>query len=237
MAKFCTNCGKKLQDGEVCTCVKEKTSMASSFDVKESIDQTLDLVKGLFLKPTETIKKYVNQDNMILSIILLVLGAVISGLFVLVLLKEVIGVAFGMLFGASQSLFSSSMNMEIPYFKVFLITTLVAVATYFLEALIAFVFSNKWFKVDVDYKKMIHLFAALSVFTSLAFLASILGVYISFYIVYGLLLANFIVRTIVFAISLKEIWNTSEAHTMYTVLGTILITVLLVVLIVPKLFA
>lgn len=230
MAKFCTNCGKKLQEGEVCTCKKEV-----KVQIKESLKQVLELGKGLFLSPTDTVKKYVEQNNIWLSIILFVLGGLITGVFSLIFVKEMVGIAFGMMFGAT-SLFGSSLTMEIPYFQIFMSTVITVIVIYFVEAAIAYLVLNKCFKIDFDYKKMIHLFAALSIFTTLAFLISIVGIYLSIYIVYGLLLAAGIMTTVVFALSIKKIWETKDEQVMYTVVVTLLTVTLLISLVIPRLF-
>ena len=235
MAKYCTNCGKKLEDGKECTCVKEKNHSVS-FDLKESIDQTVVLVKDLFVKPTDAVKHYVSNDNLVLSIILLVLGGIITGLFGMVLVKELVGIALGMMFGGSSSLFGSSIHSEIPYLQVFFITTISVIIVYLIQAAITFVVGNKCFKIEMNYKNMVHLFAALSIFNTFALLISIIGIYISIYIVYGLLLASSIMTLAVLILSLKKVWKMQESHLMYTVLATILLTVFLVLLIVPKLF-
>lgn len=230
MAKYCTNCGKKLEDGEVCTCKKEL-----SFELKESLEQVVELGKGLFLKPVDAIKKYVEHDNIILSIIIIVLGGIVAGLFALTFVKEVIGIALGMIFGSASSIFGSSMNMNISYVPVFFITMFSVIVIYFLQAAITYVIGNKCFKIEFDYKKMVHFFAALSIFTTLALLLSIVGIYLSIYIVYGLFLTASIMTTVVFALSLKKIWKAKEEQVMYTVVITVLTVTLLVLLILPRL--
>ncbi len=230
MAKFCTNCGKKLQDGEVCTCKKEM-----KVQIKESLRQVFELGKGLFLSPTDTVKKYVEQSNIWLSIILLVIGGLVSGIFSLIFVKEIVGFALGMMFGVS-SLFGSSLTMEIPYLQIFMSIVITVIIIYFTEAFVAYLMLNKWFKIDFDYKKMIHLFAALSIFTTLAFLISIVSIYLSIYIVYGLLLTAGIMTTVVFALSIKKIWKVKDEQVMYTVVITLLTVTLLILLVIPRLF-
>ena len=52
MAKFCIHCGRKLEDGEVCTCQIEK--QVNTHNIGADI---LDVIKGMFVKPVDTIKK------------------------------------------------------------------------------------------------------------------------------------------------------------------------------------
>ena len=52
MAKFCTNCGKKLKDGEVCNCKKVEISTK---DFNSYMTSLLNVLKGMFVKPIDTL--------------------------------------------------------------------------------------------------------------------------------------------------------------------------------------
>ena len=76
MAKFCTKCGKKLEDGQVCDCTKTVSQSASqantgsqstgNIDFNRGLNDYLDIIKGIFTKPADTIKKYA-QSNKVLA--------------------------------------------------------------------------------------------------------------------------------------------------------------------------
>ncbi len=96
MAKFCTKCGKKLEEGKVCKCDKEKNTnveevkqttnkkvvVDTNIDTKEITNNVLEIVKGIFIKPVETCKKYATIKNINLGYILLALSALASALFI-----------------------------------------------------------------------------------------------------------------------------------------------------------
>ncbi len=105
MAKFCTNCGKKLEEGKTCSCKKETKEVAATevkessnkkvvvdttVDTKEITNNVLEIVKGIFTKPVETCKKYATVKNIKLGYILLALSALASALFITFTLSNTI---------------------------------------------------------------------------------------------------------------------------------------------------
>ena len=82
MAKFCTNCGKKLKEGEVCDCKKD------SIVNNETTQKALDLVKGMIYTPIDTIKDFTKKSSFNLAMILVGVLSVITGLFVMSLCKN-----------------------------------------------------------------------------------------------------------------------------------------------------
>ena len=65
MAKFCTNCGKKLKDGEVCNCKKVEISTK---DFNSYMTSLLNVLKGMFVKPIDTLKSFIADSNFVFSI-------------------------------------------------------------------------------------------------------------------------------------------------------------------------
>ena len=66
MAKFCTKCGKKLEDGKTCDCQKNKKveekvveTTSTQIDIKESLMDCINVFKKIFTKPVEAIKEFV----------------------------------------------------------------------------------------------------------------------------------------------------------------------------------
>ena len=51
MAKFCTKCGKKLEEGKTCDC--EKTTVVNN----NMVNDYMEVLKGMFTKPLDTMKK------------------------------------------------------------------------------------------------------------------------------------------------------------------------------------
>ena len=85
MAKFCTKCGKELKEGQTCDCQKkgnsETKTVTVNIDVKESCMDCVNVVKGIFTKPVETIKDFVCDSKLISAIIMIVVAALSSGLY------------------------------------------------------------------------------------------------------------------------------------------------------------
>ena len=74
MAKFCTKCGSKLVDGKCPNCENKKSEVPTTgFDMNEMIE----VVKGMFTKPVDTIKEVVENENITISSILIGINAII----------------------------------------------------------------------------------------------------------------------------------------------------------------
>ena len=79
MAKFCTKCGKKLEEGEKCTCsqnVSTTTANAGSVDFNQLFNDYVNIIKGIFTRPSDTIKEYAKGGKFLLGIIALVIKMV-----------------------------------------------------------------------------------------------------------------------------------------------------------------
>ena len=122
MAKFCTKCGKKLEEGEVCTCsqntAKTSTSAAAgSVDFNQLFNDYVNIIKGIFTRPSDTIKEYAKGGKMLLGIIALVINCLVSGLFFYFFMDKAFGGLMGM-FGGYGSLMSSA-GMSLPFGRIF----------------------------------------------------------------------------------------------------------------------
>lgn len=111
MAKFCTKCGKKLEDGQVCDCDKnekkvvEKTKEAQ--DLSKMANQYVDVVKGMFTHPIDTIKKYAKEEHFALGLIMIVINSLVMGFFIWLLAKELMEISF-----ASSSMFGNMLDYD-----------------------------------------------------------------------------------------------------------------------------
>ena len=108
MAKYCTNCGKKLKEGEACDCKKE------SIMNNETTKKALDLIKGMIYTPIDTIKEFTNKSNFNLAMILVGILSVITGLFAMSLCKNGLNLAYS----GIESMMSRT--IEIPYMKIYI---------------------------------------------------------------------------------------------------------------------
>lgn len=169
MAKFCTNCGKPLVDGKPCDCVVNQTEMNMKFDVKEFVE----VAKGMFTKPADTIKGFVKDENLVSSIILLAMNALIVALCVCLAWKPLMTAGFG---GVD---IVSAFNVEIPYVKIFLTVTIGVAVSYALLALLFYVIADKLFQGKSSYQKMLALLGCTSIITSVTVLVAMIFSFIS----------------------------------------------------------
>ena len=176
MAKFCTKCGKKLEEGEVCTCsqntVKTNTTAAGSIDVNQGFNDYLNIIKGIFTRPSDTIKEYAKGDKFLLGIIAIVINCLVSGLFFYFFIDKAVGGLMGM-FGGYGSLMSSA-GMSLPFGRIFFMGLLFMVFWFAVCALVLFVIANPILKDKMDIKTSFALVGVCSIFTTLTTVAALI---------------------------------------------------------------
>ncbi len=115
MAKFCTKCGKKLEEGKKCDCtevkktkkveenntekVTEKVTEASEkvnevitvVGNNEYVKQVTEIAKNIFVKPLSVVKKYASNKNINLGYILMAVAIVAQALFVTISTDKYVG--------------------------------------------------------------------------------------------------------------------------------------------------
>lgn len=224
MAKFCTKCGEKLVDGKCSNCDYKKSSTNyedikdKSFDLsKEVFDvvggytkRIFNLIKELFTKPVTTIKTYTKAENTSLSCILLLLASISMGLLILVAIKEIYGYLFGGI-NNYESIFTSYVQtIKIPYFKIFVVSNFIVISFYLLEAFILYFALDKILKIKFSFKKALNYVSLLSIPLMCASFLSILGVFISIYIVYALIIFALLFTFTYFVLGLNDVVRISE---------------------------
>lgn len=212
MAKYCSNCGRKLKEGEKCDCMAN----TSSVDLQGGFNHALELFKGMFTKPVDTIKSHTNASNFALSSIIIVIMGIITGLFAMLLTKETID---------SSALFSYGIGgmssfIEIPYFRIFIITTILLIALYYLQALILHLVAGKMFKANIDYKESFNFLTSLVVYTLAGIIISFIGVLISPMVVIIIMAIVMMFNLTTFALGIKETFKLNDAKTMYSIILT-----------------
>ena len=106
-------------------------------------------------------------------------------------------------------------------------TTVLAVIFYFLEALILWLIVEKLLKKKFNYKKIFNIIGLLSIYNTIAIIISILGVYLSTYIVILLAIATTILNIATLALILKEVVKVDTNKLPYVLLGSKLATLIL----------
>lgn len=140
MAKFCTKCGKETVDGVCPDCKEVKTEVVAteSVDIKQSFMDCLEVVKGIFTKPFDTIKSFVADNKFVTGIILIILTALSGGIYRLAGLK-----------------IAANDFYEPEYLKEFMTTFVTDVAEYALIAFVGYLVVTMLFKGTATIKEML----------------------------------------------------------------------------------
>lgn len=189
MAKFCIHCGKKLKEGEVCNCQEN-----IKIDTSNLGNKILEIVKGIFINPIDTIKENGTATNFNMGLILSGIFALATSLFTLSLVKNAYSL-IGSMMGSSYYLLSSY-SVEIPYFKIFIITLLATIALIFIFTGILYLVNSIIFKGKKDFKKIFTLYSVNSVIASIALVASAIFMYINVSLGLIIVLLGFILNMV-----------------------------------------
>lgn len=185
MAKFCTKCGKKLEDGQVCDCSKkEKVTEAKTKeaqDLSNMANQTMEIAKGLFTHPIDTIRKYGREEHFVLGLILIAINSLVLGLFVWLLVKELMSVTsgYGMLLGEMADFdFSSLGELKVPISVLFKAAMFGAVG-FLSHAGMLYLFAGPVMKGKENAKQFFSLIGVCSVLTTISTLVACVLMYMS----------------------------------------------------------
>lgn len=180
MAKFCTKCGKPLEEGEVCSCQTVATQSVEQKVVEnQSVDQQPDFqyqpaampaqtanpsqaeafVKRLFSnillllkEPVEMGREFIESADVTMAMAFIVIQGIISGVFGMAVEGKAVATLKSSM-GFLSGMFSSS-AIKIPYLKSFFGTLVISVIlTLVLAGLL--LAANLIFKNQVTYKEMI----------------------------------------------------------------------------------
>jgi len=243
MAKFCTKCGKKLEEGQVCDCnsaTKEAvvaTTTSNGFDFNETLNSYIDMLKGIFVKPVDTIKKYATSNNFILGLIALALNCIISGIFLYCFCSEAMGMFSSLMGGYSSLLSMGGMSIEVPFMQTFLYGILYMAVWFVVTALMVYVMAGVIFKDKIDIKKAFALVGVTSVFTTVTTLVAIILTYISIKIMTVVLLIAGIFYLTYLCQGISEITKVEKNKLAYVFIPAISVATFVVVYILPKILA
>ena len=175
MAKFCTNCGKKLVDGKPCDCMKKQSKKVEEVEVVESnagdmLNDFLEAFKGIFAKPVETMKKYANSSKIILAMIMIAVNSLVFGLYVYLFAKESIGLFSSSLLGIGRA-------ASVPA-SVFFWPFLFMIVFFFALAGLLYLFCGPVLKDEVDFKEIVGLVGVNALLTTVTILVALIFIFI-----------------------------------------------------------
>jgi len=196
MAKFCTKCGKKLEDGEVCSCTKAASKKEAKVEKKEKeehvetatvvaaspspandyVNNYMEVAKGIFTHPVDTMKKFGTSENFTLGLIMIAINCLVTVLFVYLGFKELtsnmgeLGSIFSMGYGYGSA--------EIPTEVLIKIFVMMA-GGFATTAAMLYVIAGPILKTNADIKQLFALVGVCSVLTTITTIVALICMYIS----------------------------------------------------------
>ena len=240
MSHYCEKCGRPLTEGEVCYCdvehveyqgneanntlpteigVKKKVNTAN-IDFSKYVNEIVNVFKGIFSKPVDTIKDFISEDKYISGIVLLVLTAISGGIYRIAYLKSTYNPANDLI-SKLGNYFMGEAPAKPAYFKEFFKSFGGDVLRYALIVLAFYVIVNTILKLKGSYKQAINVvaisFVALIIAnllkTVLVFSDSTILGYVSSYIS----TFSYLFEIIVLSYGIKEVTGIDKNKLLYVI--------------------
>ena len=176
MAKFCIHCGKKLKDGEVCDCMANVSVQTNDLGTN-----LLDVLKGMFVKPIDTIKTYTDEKHFNLALILVGIFSLSSALFMISLIKNFMEMATSSMGGITLYAMTQT-STQVPYLQIFFIGLLAIIAFVFIYTGLLYLVNSVMFKGDKSFKKVFTMYGVNSVITSVTLLTTAIFMFINVFL-------------------------------------------------------
>ncbi len=197
MAKFCTECGKKLEKG-VCDCKKSNTKEKKVEVIQsnnELLDKVVEVIKGIVISPITIIKTYTKSINLNLGLVLILLSAITFSSFATINVDTFFSIL-------GLGIFQYSGVSELEMFVTMLIGGLIF---NFVLAGIAYFVLSIIYNIQTNVKKIITFIGIISMIMSLTYIAAIIGFGMSFEIGFLILMAGILFYIVNFYHGLKII--------------------------------
>ncbi|MDD6323146.1 MAG: YIP1 family protein [Bacilli bacterium] len=233
MAKFCIHCGKKLEEGQICDCQKNQTTSNQTSDL---INKLLDVFKGMFVQPMDTLKKYTTNKEFNLGIILVGIFAIATSILSLSIVKNAYSLIIGGVGYTASSFGYGFGNLNVPYLKIFFTTLVVTIALVFIYTGLLYLTNTIIFKGDKDYKKTFNLYAINSALMSTVLLIAAIFMFVHVNLGMTILLAGLILNLVYQIKGLKLLGVKDENKHGYIYLITTILNCL-VLFIIMKIFS
>lgn len=237
MAKFCTKCGKKLVEGETCSCLKkaekhqEKEIVATTNNsFNDYFNDYITVAKGIFTHPIQTIKEFATSEKFVLGLIMIAINCLAMILFLVLSIPEIGSNLDGMLgFGYGMA----SSELEIPF------ETLVKIFIMFVggsatTAAMLYVMAGPVFKTNADIKQIFSLVGVCSVFSTVTTLVATICAFISVKVMAILLLLASLLYQLHLYHGFVVTTETNEEKIGYSFAAAIAVSIFVVVYLLPK---
>ena len=226
MAKFCTKCGKALEEGKPCTCSQKEVTSGSLFT------ECVEIVKNFIKKPIDTLEENIDDSKTNHALVMIGINAIAVGLFILVLVKQLLGNITALI--SPYAALGLGTKMEIPYVKIFFIAAIVTIVVVLLIALGSYLLSAKLFKSETSMKKMITLFGFSSIISSVSLLVAAILSFINIYIGLFVYMAGSLLNTYYNYKGLEFACDTDRNKLGYVLMPSVLVVSVIVGYLLPK---
>lgn len=240
MTKFCTTCGKKLENNEKCSC-NEKSEVLGDCQELQPIIPTVGLfddfgsiLKGSFTHPVSTIVRYSTDSNLIISIIFMVICACSFGVYTYCWVKYISN-SFPDT-GSGFYTLASIASFRIKFIPIFFRQSFFVIIYFVVLAGMITLIGKVIFKANTNFKKVIIVLGLSSVTMICALIASSILLYIKLKIAFICLLVGMIFSLIYLASVTSDSLNVSKDKVAYTLVPSIAVASFVMLYVLPKLF-
>jgi len=231
MSKFCTNCGKPLVEGTICSCIgmqaeeemaftsEDMSVQSSAFtqqnDIKQFLESMWSLVKMFAKNPINSIVNTAKTDNFKVGLFFAGVQALIASLAAVILVNRITSSITGILFG-SMSLFGNR-SVDIPYFSIFIKVIFAVAVQYFLLVGLFYLGSKFIAKKTGSIKTLMATLGISTIPMTASLLVSIVVGLIIPALIFYILVFGIICSIVLNYISLRESYEISENKAAYIV--------------------
>ena len=240
MAKFCTKCGKKLEDGKPCDCEKKENKKVEEVEAEvvnevttDCVNEYIEALKGIFTKPVDTMKKYAKSSNFVLSLIMIGMNSIIFGLFAFFFVKESVGLVASL--SGYGSLFRGH-NVEVPI-SVFFIAVLLMIIFFFCLGGLLHLIGSALTKKESDFKAIMGLVGVNSIFTTVTTLVALVFLFLNGWIAILILAIAGVIYLLNTYHGFVGLTKIDKNKVCYVFTGAYAITLFVVCYILPKIFS
>ena len=224
MARFCTYCGSELKDGKCPKCSELQTKEEN----KSIVSDMMELIKGMFVKPVDTMKEFIQEENLNQALVSLGISATSIGLLICIFLK--------MTNFMSHVYFPGVKTYHVPYVKIMIVSIVLVSIIYLLLSAITYFISTKCFKSNTSYQKIITWLGATASLMTVVYLVSAIGMLMHTTIGTIIFVAGSLLNTYYMYKGLSYACDVNENKLGYILMPSVLSTSFIIGYILPRLF-
>lgn len=179
MAKFCTMCGKALEEGKNCNCKEEQLvellsekKGKSKTNFNAILENLVMIIKGTLKNPITTIKELKKEKYFISSIIMILINVIVITIFFTSALKEFLDLLFNKNNISTTINGMTGIKEDISIIGLGFKILVLSIIFYGLYSLIIWLITTKIMKKKCTYKQIISTMATPATISSLSTITS-----------------------------------------------------------------